>query len=120
MGGVVPDQFQRARIVAGDEFDFGVVLDRIGEVGEHAIERHRHRALGERGRDALGDLEAGDVFGKFARGAVGEGEGDLVHGLDRFQIREAEFESVGLFLSGMASPVAHSCERAQVSGNGAV
>ena len=28
--GVVPDQLQRARVVAGDEFDLGVVVDRIG------------------------------------------------------------------------------------------
>ena len=92
MGGVVPDQFQRARIVAGDEFDLRITLDRVGEIGELAVERHRDRALGERGRDALGDIEAGGVFRELAPGAVGEGEGDLVHGLDRFQIREAVFE----------------------------
>ena len=63
MRGVMPDQFQRARVVAVDEFDLGVAVDRIGEVGDHAVERHRHRALGERGRDALGDVEAGDVLG---------------------------------------------------------
>ena len=32
MRGVVPDQFQRARIVAVDEFDFRISLDRIGEI----------------------------------------------------------------------------------------
>ena len=57
MGGVVPDQLQRARVLAADEFDLGVALDRVGEVREHAIERHRDRALGERRRDALGDIE---------------------------------------------------------------
>jgi hypothetical protein len=92
MRGVMPDQLQRAGIVAGDEFDFRIALDRIGEIADHAIERHRHRALGQRRRNALGDIEAGDVFGKFAPGAVGEGEGDLEHGFDRFEIREAEFE----------------------------
>ena len=49
----------------------------IGEIGDRAVERHRHRALGQRRRDALGDLEAGDVLREFALGAVGEGEGDL-------------------------------------------
>ena len=92
MRGVVPDQFQRAGIVAGDEFDFGVMLDRVGEIADHAVERHRHRALGQRRRDALGDIEAGDALGKFALGAVGEGEGDLA-GFDRLQIREAVLES---------------------------
>ena len=28
-----------------DEFDFGVVLDRVGQIGQHAVERHRHGAL---------------------------------------------------------------------------
>jgi hypothetical protein len=55
---VVPDQFQRAAVLAGDKFDFCVLRDRIGEVRDHAIERHRHRALGQRRRDALGDIEA--------------------------------------------------------------
>ena len=59
MGSVVPDQLQRSRVVAADEFDLGVVLDRVAEVGEHAIERHGDGALGERGRDALGDIEPG-------------------------------------------------------------
>ena len=48
MRGVVADQFERARVVAGKELDLGVVVDRIGEVGNLAIERHGDRALGER------------------------------------------------------------------------
>ena len=63
MGGVVADELERARVVAGEELDLGVAADRVGEVGEFAVERHRHRALGERGRDALGDVETGDVLG---------------------------------------------------------
>ena len=62
MRAVVPDQLQRARVVARDELDLGVLLDRVGEIGDRAVERHRDRALGERGRDALGDVEAGDVW----------------------------------------------------------
>ena len=85
MRGIMPDQFQRAGLVAVDELDPGVSLDGIVEVGELAVERHGHRALGERGRNALGDLEAGGVFWKFALGAVGEGEGDLVDRLDGLQ-----------------------------------
>ena len=93
MRAVMPDQFQRARVVAVDEFDLRIARDRIVEVGDHAIQRHRHRALGQRRRDALGDVEAGDVPGIFALRAVGEGEGDLFQGLGRFQIGKAELES---------------------------
>ncbi len=64
MRGVVPDQRQRARIVAGDDLDPRIRGDRIGEVGELAVERHRHRLLGERLGNALGDLAAGDAGGE--------------------------------------------------------
>ena len=93
MRAVMPDQFQRARVVAVDELDLGIARDRIVEVGDHAVERHRHRALGERGRDAPGDVEPGDVPGVFALRAVREGEGDLFQGLGRFQIGKAKLES---------------------------
>ena len=76
MGGVVPDQFQRARVFAREEFDLGVVLDRVGEIGHHAVERHRDGALGERGRDALGDIEAGGALGILPTRAVGKGQRD--------------------------------------------
>jgi hypothetical protein len=89
----VPDQFQRACVVAGDELDFRVVLDWVRQIGDDAVQRHRHRALGERRGNALGDIEAGGVFGEFARRAVGKGEGDFVHGLGRFQIGEAVLET---------------------------
>ena len=73
---VVADQLQRARVLAGEEFDLGVALDRVGEVGERAVERHRDRALGERGRDALGDVETGDAVGIVPTRAVGKGQRD--------------------------------------------
>jgi len=119
VGAVVTDQLERLWFVAGDQPEAGVLGDGIVEVGERAVERHRDRALGERGRDALGDLEAGDVRIELALGAVGEGEGNLGargHGL---QIAQAVLEAgFGLGLVGHCfSPEAHSCERAQVSGN---
>jgi hypothetical protein len=92
MRAIVPDQLQRARVVAGDEFDARIMLDRVGEITDHAVERHRHGALGQRRRDPPGDVEAGGVFVEFAFGAVGEGEGDL-RGFDRFQIGKAKLES---------------------------
>ncbi len=76
MGGVVANEFERAGIVAGEKFDFGVVLDRIGKIGKLAVERHRHRALGERGRNALGDVEAGCAVGIIPTRAVGKGQRD--------------------------------------------
>jgi len=76
MGGVVPDQLQRARVLAADEFDLGVALDGVVQVREHAIERHGDGALGERGRDALGDIEPGCAVGKVPTCAVGKGQGD--------------------------------------------
>ncbi len=92
MRAVVPDQFQRARILAGDEFDLRIALDGVVEVAERAVQRHRHGTLGERWRDALGDFETGDAFGEFAFGAVGEGEVDLVHGLGGLEIRNGILE----------------------------
>ena len=92
MGGVMPDQFQRAGVIAGDELDFRIMLDRVGEIADHAVERHRYRALGQRRRDALGDIKACDVLGEFALGAIGKGEGDL-RGFNRLQIGKAENES---------------------------
>lgn len=81
MRAIVADQFERARIVAVYELDLGVGLDGIVEVGEHAVERHRNRALGQRRRDALGDVEAGDALVILALGAVGEGEGNFCGGV---------------------------------------
>ena len=74
--GVVADEFQRARIVAGQELDLRIMLDRIGKVGKPAVQRHRHRALGERRRDAFGDIEAGCIWRVFPARAVGKGHGD--------------------------------------------
>jgi hypothetical protein len=73
---VVADEFECARIVAGDDLDAGVLVDLVGNVGELAIERHRHRLLGERLRDALGDLAPGDAGGKLTNGIIGEGQMD--------------------------------------------
>ena len=76
MRGVVADQLERPRIVAGEELDLGVVLDRIGQIGKLAVERHGDRALGKRRRNALGDVEAGGVWRKIPTRAVGKGHGD--------------------------------------------
>ena len=74
--GVVANEFERAGIVAGEKLDFGVVRDRIGQVGKLAVERHGHRALGERRRNTLGDVEAGGVWRVIPTRAVGKGQRD--------------------------------------------
>ena len=45
--GIVPDELERFGVGAGDEFDLGVRGDRIGEVGDPAVEAHGHGALSE-------------------------------------------------------------------------
>src|SRR6516225_7927381 len=76
MRGIVMDEFERAWILAGEKFDSSVVLNRIGEIGELAVERHGHRALCERRRNAFRDIEAGGGFWVVPTRAVGKGQRD--------------------------------------------
>ncbi len=87
MRGVVPDQFQRAGIVATDKFDACVLHNGIREVHDLSVQRHRDRALGERRRDALGDVEACGAFWKFAARAIGKSDGDR-RWFDGLEIRQ--------------------------------
>jgi hypothetical protein len=74
---IVADELEGARVLAGDELDLGVAPDRIVEIGERAVERHRDRALRQRLRDALfGDGAAGDAGLVLPLRAVGECQGD--------------------------------------------
>ena len=72
MRGVVADELQRARIFARDELDLRVALDRAREIDERAVERHGDAALGERGRDALGDVDARNAGLELTGRPVGE------------------------------------------------
>src|SRR5215831_7955304 len=76
MRGVVPDELQRARVLAGEELDLRIALDGVVQIREHAVERHGDRALGKRGGNALGDVEAGGAFGILPTRAVGKGQRD--------------------------------------------
>src|SRR5262249_60784359 len=58
------------------ELDSGIALDGVVQIRERAVERHRDRALRERGRNALGDVEAGGAFGILPTRAVGKGQRD--------------------------------------------
>jgi hypothetical protein len=48
MRGIVPDQLQRFRALAGDELEFRVRGDGIGQIRQRAVELHGKRLLGER------------------------------------------------------------------------
>src|SRR4051812_42523211 len=74
MGGVVPDQRQRARIVAGDDLNATVAGDGVGKVSDHPVERHGDRLLGERLRDALGDRAARYAGVEIANRIVGKSQ----------------------------------------------
>ena len=75
--GVVPDQLQGFRVRARDELDRRVRFDGIGKIREHSVEAHRDRALCERGRDRLGDLEPRDAGGHLAGRAIGKRQRNL-------------------------------------------
>jgi hypothetical protein len=76
MRGVVADQLQRARVLAGEELDLRIALDRVAQVRDRAVERHGDRALGERGGNTLRDVVAGDAVGIVPTRAVGKGQRD--------------------------------------------
>ncbi len=73
---VMADQLERAGIVARDELERSVAVDRVGEIGKLAIADHRHSALGERRGNGFGDFEPGDARLIGALSAVGKGDVD--------------------------------------------
>ena len=79
MRSVVADELERFRVGASDELDRGVGRDRVGEVGEAAVEAHGDGALGERRRNRLRDVETGGAALDLALGAVRKCQGDFGH-----------------------------------------
>ena len=73
---IVADQLQRARVVAGDDLDCRIRLDRARQVDELAVERDRHRLLAQRLGDGFGDLDTGRAGSELPDGCVGEGQFD--------------------------------------------
>ena len=47
MSGIVADEGQSSGIVSRQELDPGIGIERITEIGNHAIPRHRDDALGQ-------------------------------------------------------------------------
>ena len=71
---VVSNESKRPRVVTRDEFEGRILRDRIGEIDDFAVAHRGDRALGKRGRDGFGDVEAGDAGLKGAHRAVGKGD----------------------------------------------
>ena len=65
-----------AGFVAGHDLDLGAVRNWVGKVGEHAVDPHRDRLLGERLGDALGHRRSRRAGRKIAFGAVGKRDRD--------------------------------------------
>ena len=78
--GVMPDQLQRLRVGARYDLDARILLDRIGQVGELAVDHHGDGPLRERLGDALGEGLAADAAAHGALGPVGKSHDDVVHG----------------------------------------
>ena len=76
MRGIVPDQLQRARVLAVEELDPGILGDRIGQIRHGAVEGHGDRALGKGLGNAVHDLPAGDAGIVLALGAIGKCQGN--------------------------------------------
>ena len=62
VGSVVANEFKCARVIAVEELDFGVARNLVCKVHDRAVQRHRNGALGQGRRNALGDIEARNVF----------------------------------------------------------
>ncbi len=71
MRAIMANKFQRARILAEQEFELGVGLDGVGEIADHTINRHGDGLLGERFGDALDNGAARNAGLILARGAIG-------------------------------------------------
>ncbi len=74
MGGVVADEFQRARVFAVQKFDLGVGADGRRGVHHIAVEHHGDGLFGQRGGNASGDVEAGGAGLEGTRRAIGKSD----------------------------------------------
>ena len=93
MGGIVPDQLQRLRTLAGDDLDRGVFRDRQIEIAQLAVDLDSERRLGEAGADVTRDFFTRGRVIVFAHAPVGKrdphharGHRCLVHSSCRLMI----------------------------------
>ena len=71
---IVADQLERAGIVARDELERCVSIDGVGKIDKLAVANGRHGALGKRGGNGFGDVEARNAGLIGALRAVGKGD----------------------------------------------
>ncbi len=71
---VVADDLQRLRLVAGDDADRRVAVDRTRQIPQLAVDFDDRGLLGQAGRNALRDRKAGDGFVERLLVAVREGD----------------------------------------------
>ena len=82
MGAVVADQFQRLGVIGhGVNGDFRIRHDRPLQIIMRAVHRCRNGLFGQTGGDGHRHFGGGHACGVVALVAIGEGEGDLGHGL---------------------------------------
>ena len=72
MGAIMPDQLQRARVIAVQKFNFCIGFNNVGKICDRTVQRHGNRALGEGGRNPLHYIEATGASGKAALIAIRE------------------------------------------------
>ena len=80
---VVADQLQRFRVFLRDDADLRVVLDRAEQVPLLAVDFEDERRLGQARTDGGRDLAACHAARERHRLAVGQGDGDVLHGSRR-------------------------------------
>ncbi len=71
---VVADEFQRGFVLAGDEFDGGIIRDFARHILFRAVDDHGQRRAGEAGTDGGGDFRARHRALEFSFRTVGEGD----------------------------------------------
>ena len=88
MRGIVADELERTRIVAGDDLDVAGRAERIGKVAHRSAKRVADRFLGKRFGDLLRHLGAGRRRVVLADGTIGKFQGNVRHRIAPIQSRK--------------------------------
>ena len=77
MRAIVADKLERLRVGPAEDLDGGVGSNRVGQVGEAAVDHHRHGLLGQRLGDGCCQLAPTDAPPVGALAAVRKSQGDF-------------------------------------------